>query len=220
MFEYKISRQVYTPDFTLILLSMMYAIMVIASIVLFDEIIEFSFFSFKMTLSGALIPYVFLYPISFIILRVYGVKYVSYMIGSMLLASLTFVILSALVTKASMSSTELHSILSSSFKMYLAGFVGMPMGIYASFLALSTLINKLKLRFGIISLSIATFVGEIINTLIVFPIGFYGKYTFNGLLNSIIFDALAFKLISGPILAILAIFVIQSIANKESSKIL
>ena len=215
MFKHALSSEVNSPDFTLTFLCMVYVTMVVLSIVLFDQIVKFNFWGINVSLSGSVIPYVFLYPISFIVLRVYGFKYVNHMIGSMILVCLIFVIMSKLVAAMSSNSTvAMHNILIDPFKMYLAGFVGMPAGIYTSFLTIN-LLNKLGFAFNAMAVSIATMVGEIINTLIVFPIGLHDQYELHVIFTSIILDTLIFKFIMGIILALLTVVTINLIVSNK-----
>lgn len=217
MFRHSILSESKLPNFTLHFLSMLYVTMVVLSIVLFDQILRFSLFGMHMQLSGAVVPYVFLYPISFIVLRVYGLQQVNYIIASMVLVSLIFVSMSTVVAQLSANTTDIHHILLSSFKMYLAGFIGMPAGIYSSFLTIR-LLENIKIKFGVISLCIATIVGEIINTMIVFPVGFHGEYTLHHIIEAIILDAIVFKIIAGIVLAFLAMFTIQMLLNKKADR--
>lgn len=218
MFKHYILNQENKPNFTLNLLCMIYITMVILSIVLFDQILNFNFFGIQMSLSGSVVPYVFLYPISFIVLRVYGLKHVNNMIGAMILASLLFVVMAELIAYLSSNTTGIHTILLNSIKMYIAGFIGMPAGIYISFLVLNCL-ARVNIAFNTISLTIATIAGEIANTLIVFPIGFHGIFTSQEIFKNIIADALLFKSIMGPILSFVAIRVINFLINKMANQI-
>lgn len=210
MHKFNISSSCNNSDFILSFLLMSYLSLVIASIVLFNEIITIKFLSFSMELSGSLVPYVFLYPISFIVLSVYGLKNVHNMIWSMVLGSLVFVIICNIVIRISNVESSAYPILSSSFKMYLAGLIGMPAGIYASFISLYFLI-RLGLKFSALSIFISTIFGEIINTVIVFPIGFHGKYQFKEIFTHVIIDSLAFKIVMGGILSCIAIYVVNLI---------
>ncbi len=214
MFKYSVSTQFNRSDFILGFLSMTYVTMVVLSIVLFDQILHFSLFGMPMTLSGAVVPYVFLYPISFIVLRVYGLRQVNNMIACMILVSLLFVLMATLVAKWSSNTTGIHDILMSSIKMYIAGFIGMPAGIYTSFLVLKWF-AKMKVGFNVFSLTIATIVGEVINTVIVFPVGFHGQYSLPQIIGAIILDALIFKIVMGAILAVVAIMIIHFLINKK-----
>jgi len=208
------------PDAILAFCYMVYVTLVIASIVLFNQMIEFRLLNMTIDISGSIIPYVFLYPISFIVLRIYGYKTVNQMILCMILASLVFTSMCFIITILPTNSTDLNPnglryILHSSFKMYLGGFIALPAGIYASFLTLSFL-DYIGLNFGAISLTIATIIGEIVNTIIVFPIGFHGVYNLSIIFNNIIIDALIFKAIAGTILAIFTIFTIKLIVNHHT----
>lgn len=214
MFKHPILTEQNVPDFTLNFLCMTYVTMVVLSIILFDQILYFSFFGIPMKLSGAVVPYVFLYPISFIVLRVYGLRYVNNMIAAMLLVSLLFVLLSTGVAKFSLNKTGIHDILLSSIKMYTAGFIGMPAGIYVSFLVLKWL-AQINIPFNAYSLTIATIVGEIINTVIVFPVGFHDQYSLHQIFSGIIVDALVFKIIMGIVLSIFAIIVINFLIKRK-----
>lgn len=217
MFKHSILRESESPNFTVHFLSMLYVTMVVLSIVLFDQMLNFSVFGMHMELSGSVVPYVFLYPISFIVLRVYGLQQVNYMIGAMIMVSLLFVIMSTIVAQLSSNTTNIHSILISSYKMYLAGFIGMPAGIYSSFLIIKWL-EKIRISFGLFSLCVATIVGEAINTMIVFPIGFHGQYTVQQIFNGIIVDAMLFKIVAGIILAFGAMVVINLLLLKKASQ--
>lgn len=216
MFRYSVSNSVSQPDFILLFLCMSYVTFVILSIVLFQEIVELDFLNFHINLSGAVIPYVFLYPISFIVLRVYGLDKVNSMIASMILASLLFVSMAKIIVAYSSNVTSVNTFLASSFKMYLAGFIGMPAGIYTSFLTI-TFLNRLGFSFNVLTLTLATITGEIVNTAIVFPIGFHGQYSLFELFNHIILDALIFKIIVGAVLSWLTVIVINLILQKKFS---
>lgn len=202
------------PSFTLHFLSMTYVTMVILSIILFDQILDFSLLGMHIQLSGSLIPYVFLFPISFITLRVYGLSEVNHMIAAEILVSLLFVVMATVVAHFSANTTDIHSILLSSSKMYMAGFIGMPAGIYASFLTIKWL-GKMSIPFNTFSLCIATIVGEMINTVIVFPVGFHGQYSMHEIFSSIIVDAMLFKAIAGVLLAFLAMISIDFLIQKK-----
>jgi len=212
MHKFNISNGYNNSDFILSFLFMSYLSLVVASIVLFNEIISIKFFSFEMVFSGSLVPYVFLYPISFIVLTIYGLKNVHNMIWSMVLGSLVFVIISNFVIRISNVESSAYSILNSSFKMYLAGLIGMPAGIYASFIALY-LLMKLGLKFNALSIFISTIFGEFINTAIVFPIGFHGKYQLKEIFTHVIIDSLIFKVVMGGILSCIAIYVVNLIIH-------
>src|SRR3989338_2330008 len=101
MFRHSLLKESNTPNFTLHFLSMLYVTMVVLSIVLFDQILRFPLFGMQMQLSGSVVPYVFLYPISFIVLRVYGFQQLNYMLGSMIVVSLLFVIMSTVIAQLS-----------------------------------------------------------------------------------------------------------------------
>src|SRR4051812_48135243 len=126
MFKHSIVTERNVSDFTLNFLCMMYVVMAILSLLLFGQIISFKFFSFPMEVSGAVIPYVFLYPISFIVLRIYGLRYVNNMIISMLLVFLLFVLMATVVVKFSSIQTGINDILIHSGKMFVIGLFGMP----------------------------------------------------------------------------------------------
>lgn len=85
-----------------------------------------------------------------------------------------------------------------------------------SFLVIKWL-EKISIPFGVFSLCVATIIGEIINTLIVFPIGFHGEYTFHHVLTSIILDVMLFKIIAGVVLAFFTMFVIQILLTKKAT---
>lgn|SRR3990167_9527230 len=208
MFKHSVITEQGIPDFTLNFLCMTYITMVVLSIVLFDQILNFKFFGISIELSGAVVPYVFLYPISFIVLRIYGLRYVNNMVASMIIVSLLFALISTVVSAYSTNKTGIHDILLNSSKMYLAGFIGMPAGIYTSFLVLKWL-SKVNITFNVLSLTIATIIGEIINTIVVFPVGFHGEYSSREIFRSIIIDAMIFKIIIGAILAVIAIITIK-----------
>ena len=182
MHKFNIINNTKGPDFILSLLFMTYFAMVIASIMLFNEVMIIPVRSTSIVFSGALIPYVFLYPIAFIVLRIYGLSSVHNMIWSMILGSLVFVIVSKAVISLSSNPSDIYLILNNAFKMYLAGLVGMPAGIYFSFLSLHFL-SKLGFGFNVLSIFIATVMGELVNTVIVFPIGFHGVYNMHQLFS-------------------------------------
>jgi uncharacterized PurR-regulated membrane protein YhhQ (DUF165 family) len=215
MFKLSLAEEIKTADFTLTFLSMMYVTLVILSIILFNQILNFNMLFMDIKLSGAVVPYVFLYPISFIVLRIYGLQQVNHMIGAMTIVSLIFVIMSKIVVSLSSNLTGVHSILASSFKMYIAGFIGMPAGIYASFVCINML-YKIGLKFNATTLLIATIFGEIVNTLIVFPIGFKGQYSLQFILGNILVDALLFKVVMGAILAFITVFLINYIIHNKT----
>lgn len=211
MYKYSFSKICNNSDFIQSLLYMSYLSLVVASILLFNEMISIKISFLSIELSGSLVPYVFLYPISFIVLRVYGPKSVHNMIWSMVLGSLLFVVISNIVIGLSdPSSSAAYPILSSSFKMYLAGLIGMPAGIYSSFLTLY-LLMQIGFRFSALSIFIATIFGELINTIIVFPIGFHGKYTLDKLFTDVIVDSLIFKIIMSAILSCFAMLLVNLI---------
>lgn len=214
MFKHSVLTETNKPNFTLNFLCMTYVTMVVLSIVLFDQILHFGLFGAHIQLSGAVVPYVFLYPISFIVLRVYGLRHVNNMIGAMILVSLLFVLMATAVANFSSNTTGIHGILLSSIKMYIAGFIGMPAGIYASFLVLKWL-SQINISFNTVSLTIATIFGEIINTVIVFPMGFHGNFTMQQIFSHIIVDALVFKIITGAILSFFAMRVINFLVNRK-----
>lgn len=214
MFKHSLAGDINSFEFLLIFLCMTYLTLVVSSIVLFTQILKFNLLGINISLSGALVPYVFLYPISFIVLRVFGFKYVNRMISSMILASLIFVIMSKLVVDLSSNSTGVYTILDSSFQMYLAGFIGMPAGIYTGFLMIN-FFNKIGLGFNFISITLATFIGEIINTIIVFPIGLHEQYSFKTIFTTILIDALIFKFVMGLVLAFFTVLIIKMILNSK-----
>lgn len=214
MFKHTLLPEKTKPDFTLNFLCMTYVTMVILSIILFDQILHFGFLNIHIQLSGAVVPYVFLYPLSFIVLRVYGLRHVNNMIGAMLLASLLFVLTATMIANFSSNITGIHNILLSSIKMYIAGFIGMPSGIYISFLTLQWL-AQINIPLNTLSLTIATVAGEIINTLIVFPIGFHGDFTLQQIFTHIIADALIFKIIAGTILSFITMHAITFLINRK-----
>jgi len=192
---------------------MLYLLFVIASIILFKNVISIHYIGIDIKISGSLIPYVFLYPLSFIILKLYGYRTVNNIILSMLVSALIFVVFCKIVIALpndQPKSDAIKTILDSAYIMFLAGLVAMPAGIYASFLTLR-LLEKINLGFNFLSLSIATAIGEIINSVIVFPIGYHGQYTMHTIFSTIIIDALIFKLISGIILAGCTIYVLNLI---------
>lgn len=214
MFKHLLLPEKNKSNFTHHFLSMLYVTMVVLSIVLFNQIIDFSLFGMPMQLSGAVIPYVFLFPISFITLRVYGLSEVNHMIASMVLVSLLFVVIATAVAHFSSNTTGIHNILLSSSKMYIAGFIGMPAGIYASFLTIQWL-EKMGVSFNTFSLCVATIIGEIINTVIVFPLGFHGEYTMHEIFTGIIVDAMLFKAIAGILLSFLAMISINFLLREK-----
>lgn len=212
MFKLQYKCKEVFPNHALAFLYMLYLCFVIASIVLFETIVKLHVVFFDITISGSVIPYTFLYPISFIVLRVYGYKSVNQMIFCMILTSLIFTMICHAITSmpssGMLAQSPLKNILQSSYQMYFAGFLALPAGMYSSFLALGFL-EKIGLKVGITSLSIATAIGETINTLIVFPIGFHGRYTLSTIFGHIITDTLIFKLTIGIILAIITVFTIN-----------
>lgn len=212
MFELAAASEKRPTDFLLTFFYMLYITMVIASIILFNQILDFNLLGMKITLSGGVVPYVFLYPISFIVLKAYGLRCVNQMIASMVVVSLSFVIMSKIVVGLSTNTTEIHKILSNSFQMYIAGFIGMPAGIYSSFLAIN-LLSKVGLPFNFVSIFIATIVGEIINTIIVYPIGFHNVFSIKTIFSSMIIDAMIFKVIMGAFLACATVIAIKVILN-------
>jgi len=193
---------------------MLYIAMIISSIVLFELIFKVNLCGIHINLPSAVVPYVFLYPISFIILRVYGIESINKTIGSAILVALIFVIMAKLISFLSPNQTSISDILSSSFKMYVVGFIGMPAGMYTSFITINVL-NKLGVSFNGISLSIATAIGEFVNTIIVFPIGLHDRMSLHTIFTEIIIDALIFKIIIGTILAFFSVIVINIIINRR-----
>jgi uncharacterized PurR-regulated membrane protein YhhQ (DUF165 family) len=176
------------------------------------QMIKKTYFGIHFNLSGSVIPYVFLYPISFIVLRVYGLKQVNNMIGAMTIVSLFFVLFSKFVIVLSSNDTGVHEILANSFKMYLAGFIGMPIGIYASFICINALM-RFDLNFNFVTLTISTLVGEIINSLIVFPIGYSGTYSLEVILKEVFVNAMLFKSVMGSILAGLTVLIVKYLST-------
>ena len=217
MFKYSVLSEKSKPDFTLNFLSMTYVAMVALSIVLFDQILRFGLFNIKIQLAGAVVPYVFLYPISFIVLRVYGLRQLNSMMGAVILTSLLFVVMATAIANYSSNITGIHHILSNSIKMYIAGFIGMPAGIYTSFLILKWL-SSLNISFNTISLTLATIAGEVVNTMIVFPIGFHGDYSMQQIFNNIIVDALAFKAIMSAVLSFIAMRIIKFLLDRKTNQ--
>lgn len=215
MHKFNFSQSHNNPDFIQSFLYMSYLALVVSSILLFNEIITIKVSTYHMIITGSLVPYVFLYPISFIVLRVYGPKSVNNMIWSMILGSLLFVVMSNIVVElAGSSASTAYPILNSSFKMYLAGLIGMPAGIYAGFVGLY-LLMKVGFKFSASSIFIATIFGELVNTIIVFPIGFHGRYTLEQLFKNVIIDGLIFKVIMGAILSCMAIFIVNIIVKRK-----
>lgn len=217
MFKIQLREKTQAPDMLLVFVFMIYISLVIASIVLFKEIIQINLGSLKLNISGSTVAYIFNYPICFFVLRLYGYKTVNRMIASMLITAFIFVafckIIIALPHDPQVArSYELANILASTFKTYLAGFIAVPAGIYASFIALSML-DKIGARFSILSLSLSTVFGEIINTFIIFPIGFHDTYTMTTIINTFIIDALIFKTIAGVILATLTILAVNFVVK-------
>lgn len=199
-----------TPDLFLCVLFTTYITMLIASVVLFKQTVIVDIYSVNFKLLGALIPYVFLYPLSFIVLRLYGYKTVNNLIVSMIISSFIFFVFCTFVISLpnGHQASALAEILSSSFRMYLVGFIAMPAGIYSSFLMLAML-SRLGLGFNVFSLSIATIFGEFINTIMVFPFGFHGMHSMATILSDIIVDALIFKFVMSIILSIFCILIIN-----------
>jgi uncharacterized PurR-regulated membrane protein YhhQ (DUF165 family) len=214
MFRHSLTPEKNNSDSALVMLNMMYITMVILSIILFNQILEFNIFSIDIRLSGSVVPYVFLYPISFTVLRVYGFKHVNRMIGAMLVISLVFVAMCKVVVLLSSNTTSVHHILASSAKMYLAGLLGMPAGIYTSFLVIN-LFSKIGMKFNVISITIATIIGEIVNTLIVFPIGFNGEFSLSTIFSKLIVDAMVYKAIFAAVLSIIAVVVINILTQRK-----
>lgn len=214
MFNHTLIKKFSRNDFTLTCLNMTYIAMVISSIVLFELILKLNLFGIHIELPGGVVPYVFLYPISFIILRVYGIENVNITIGATILVAFIFVTMAKLIALLSPENTTINHILSSSYKMYLVGFIGMPAGMYTSFLTIN-LLNKIGFSFNGISLSIATAAGELVNTLIVFPIGLHGSVSTYQIFHEIVADALLFKFIAGTILAFMSIIIINVTINSK-----
>jgi len=107
MFEYFFYGKIDAPRILLTILGMLYITMVILSIILFQQILKFQLLGFSIILSGAVLPYVFLYPISFIILRIYGFKQINDIIAAMILVSFIFVLMSNIVISISTNITAL-----------------------------------------------------------------------------------------------------------------
>jgi uncharacterized PurR-regulated membrane protein YhhQ (DUF165 family) len=213
MFKIEFKGQNRFPDYTLSILYMFYVSFVISSIVLFDTMIKLNIFGINVVLSGSIIPYTFLYPISFIALRLYGYRSVNQMIICMILSTLVFTSMCHFVTELPaaqgiQSQSSLRAILQSSYQMYFAGFIALPAGIYSSFIALS-LLDKVKLHFGVLALTISTIVGEFVNTIIVFPLGSHSTYSLSVIVKNIITDALIFKFSMGIVLALITVVIIN-----------
>ena len=205
-------------DGILVFLQMLYVSLVIASIVLFTTLAQINLLGFQLKISGSVIPYVALYSVSFIILKIYGYKSVNQTIACMMIASLLFIIICHTVVnlQTPASSNQQLQLAESTYQMYFAGFIALPLGMYSSFLALA-LLNKIGLSFGVISLSLATVIGETINTIVVFPIGFHGVYSIETIFQEIITNTLIFKFIAGIILAIITNLVIKLLAKRYES---
>ncbi len=201
-------RDVSAPDdYLLMFLTALYGTLVIASLVLFSAV-RLSLFSIPLVVSGGVIPYVFLYPVSFIALRVYGTRTVLKMIASLIFVVFCECVLLLPQATSGIATQALHHILISSYKMYLAGLIAMPAGIYAAFLTLGYL-SKYVAKFSVFTIILATTVGGLVNTLIVFPIGFHGTYSLNMIFSEIIVDTLIFKLIAGVVLSVPTIMAIK-----------
>ena len=197
--------------------SMLYISLVIASIILFNKMISVNIQTTNIVFSGSLIPYVCLYPLSFIMLKLQGYKIVNAIILSMIACSLVFLCLCQLVMLLPSSPSTpplIEPFLQAPFKMYLGGLIAMPAGIYASFLALR-IMHSFNIGFHWISLSIATIVGEIINTLIIFPIGFSGKYAMAHIFSKIVVDALIFKFITAIVLSMITMVILNIIVKHK-----
>ena len=188
---------------------MLYAVLVVSTIVLFEDVVTINLFSImSIKVSGCLFPYVFLYPLSFIVLRLYGYRNTNIMIGSMMITTLIFVLIVQSVGYFSEASSQMintytgiNKVYEVAFKMYLAGFIAMPAGIYMSFLAMS-LFTRINIGFNLFTLSIATIIGEIANTFIAFPLGLFKTYDFATIFSQFILGALIFKIIAAIILSI------------------
>jgi hypothetical protein len=137
------------------------------------------------------------------------------MIVAMFIASFIFVLICMLVTSFPVSNNQvealaLYNILKISLKMYLVGLIGIPAGIYASFLTLR-LLSSINIGFNVLSLSIATIVGEFFNTLIVYPLGFHSEFSLSSIFNRFVVDAILFKSTMGIILSVMIMIIINLI---------
>lgn len=201
------------PDLFLSFLYTFYISIVLSCLILYKQITIISIFSFKLTLTGSVIPYVLLYPMAFIVLRLYGYKAINNLIAAMIASSFLFLILCAIVTALPhdpnfAKDMAVESILHASFKMYLVGIFAMPIGIYSSFVALSFL-SRFGLGFNVFTLSLATIIGELINTVIIMPLGLEGQFSLEHILNKIMVDALVYKFIMGVILSFFCVLIIN-----------
>lgn len=195
------------------ILNAIYTALVISCFFVYFNFFKIEILGYHMLIPATCVPYTFLYPISYICLRLYGYRQVNNMIASMFFSSVFFFILIKIIHSTSNfdvffhnhhvgahSPSELMSIIHSSLYMYLLGLVAMPASIYISFYTL-----KLLKYFNIFTLSIATAVGEIVNTYIVFPLGMHNHFNTATLLSNVVVSALIFKIVMGILLSALAI---------------
>jgi len=200
-----------------ICISNIYVAVLIATIVLFGQMIECSIFEFNFSIAASVVAYVFLYPITFIVFRIYGYKATNQLIFSVFIGSLFFFVFCFLITSIHTSDINanvsgLKLILHKALKMYLYGLVGMPAGIYTGVFTLIFFVRLFK-DINVLAVFMATIVGELVNTIIVFPATYWSITSWSALYNLII-DALAFKVLAAFVLCYPTIFLINFINTK------
>lgn len=198
-------------------LNALYTSFVITCFFVFFSFIKLNILGHNILIPLSCVPYTFLYPISYVALRLYGYRQINNMIASMIISSMLFVLLIRGIHYISNfdlfyyshnldpnQASELNTIIESSIYMYLAGLIAMPLSIYVSFYVL-----KLLKFFNVVTLSIATVAGEIVNTYIVFPIGLHQHFTIHELFSGVILGAMLFKIGIGVLLSIATIIFLR-----------
>ncbi len=198
---------------------MAYYMCVITSIVVFQKVVTVNFGAFEWDIPGSLFPYVFLYPIGYVVLKVYGYPVISKMIMSTLLMSLIFVLVCTLIINLPSNTLQidgnLKAILDASIRFYMAGLIAMPAGAFASLHMVNLLKNKIHQDY--ILFIISTLVGELINTIIVFTIAFVGVYSIGHIITEFVVSAYIFKIIAAIVTTPLAVFGVRFLVKKSKA---
>lgn len=219
MFKLEFHDAIPKPDFFLVMLCVINMIFIYISMISFSENITISILqNFSITFSVCLIPYAFLYPIAFIMFRIYGPTHANIMIVASLIGVaitiLFLILLLHLSNHNSVTAIWIESLFHTSKGMYIVGFVAMPLGIYSSFFMLNIL-ARLKMGLNVVTLFLSSSFGEVINTILVYPLGSNAKNAEHAIFNTIIADTLIFKIIAAIILSFLTMMVISFIRNTE-----
>lgn len=199
-------------------LNALFSVLVVTCFFLNFKYFEFyTFNEIKLIIPLVCIPFSLLFPISYIVLRLYGYKQINNMMISMFFTSISFIIITKIAfvisnydlyvqenNITSTASSELGSIIRSTLYFYIPGLIIMPLSVYISFYVI-----KLFNFFNSFSLSVATAIGEIFNTYVVLPIGLYPHSIISHLTSTIIFSAAIFKVLIGVILSILTMLFLR-----------